>query len=111
MSVLTPVCFIDMSRGRPTRQRAAEDGNGQVPPQADPPVPGANGGAGVTHAEFRNVVTMLAQVVANQANQVNQGAALPPPPVINPASRIRDFQRINPPEFEGSKVDEDPMNF
>ena len=51
MSILTPVCFIDMSRGRPTRQRAAEDGSGQVPPQADPPVPGVNGGAGVTHAE------------------------------------------------------------
>ena len=29
----------------------------------------------------------------------------------NPASRIRDFQRMNPPEFEGSKVDEDPMQF
>ena len=60
MSILTRRLFIDMSRGRPTRQRTAEGGSGQVPPQADPPVPGANGGAGVSHAEFRNVVTMLA---------------------------------------------------
>src|SRR5687767_7817120 len=96
-----------MSRGRPTRQGAARGGEGQVPPQADPPVPGTNGGAGVSHAEFRNMVTMLAQVVANQANR---GVA-PPPPVLNPASQIRDFQRMNPPEFEESKVDEDPMQF
>ena len=50
---------------------------------------------------------MLFRSVANQANR----GVDPPPPVLNPTSRIRDFQRMNPPEFEGSKVVEDPIQF
>ncbi|WMV38299.1 hypothetical protein MTR67_031684 [Solanum verrucosum] len=52
---------------------------------------------------------MLAQSVANQNNQrvpvstnANVGSA---------AARVRDFVRMNPPEFLGSQIGEDPQNF
>lgn len=43
------------------------------------------------------------------ANQVNQGVQAPHAPT--PGSRVRDFMRMNPPKFYGSKVDEDPQEF
>ncbi|KAH0728122.1 hypothetical protein KY284_003987 [Solanum tuberosum] len=43
------------------------------------------------------------------ANQANQGAQAPPAPTS--ASRVRDFVRMNPSEFYGSKLDEDPQKF
>ena len=52
---------------------------------------------------------MLAQSVANKNNQrapvpinANIGSA---------AARVRDFVRMNPPEFLGSQVGKDPQNF
>ncbi|XP_055835162.1 uncharacterized protein LOC129903640 [Solanum dulcamara] len=47
---------------------------------------------------------MLAQVVANQG-------VFAPPNAPTLASRVRDFAKINPPEFYGSKVEEDPQEF
>ncbi|WMV50061.1 hypothetical protein MTR67_043446 [Solanum verrucosum] len=49
---------------------------------------------------------MLAQVVANQ---VQQGAQAPR--TTTSGERVRDFMRMNPPVFHGSKVDEDPQEF
>lgn len=51
----------------------------------------------------RDALTFLAQAVSSQANQ---GAQVPHAPTS--AFRVRDFMRMNPPEFYGSKVNEDP---
>lgn len=59
-----------------------------------------------TNSEFRDALTMLDQVVANQ---VQQGAQSPHD--TNPGARVRDFMRMNPPVFHGSKVDKDPQEF
>ncbi|KAH0754464.1 hypothetical protein KY290_024734 [Solanum tuberosum] len=57
-------------------------------------------------AHPRNALTLFAQAMANQANH---GAQAPQAPT--PASRVRDFVWMNPPEFYGSKLDEDPQEF
>ena len=42
--------------------------------------------------------------------QANLGVG-PQPNASNPTSRIRDFMRMNPPIFHGTKVDEYPQGF
>uniref|UniRef100_M1DIU1 Gag-pol protein n=1 Tax=Solanum tuberosum TaxID=4113 RepID=M1DIU1_SOLTU len=59
-----------------------------------------------TNEDLRDALTLFAQAMANQANH---GAQAPQAPT--PASRVRDFVRMNPPEFYGSKLDEDPQEF
>ena len=54
-----------------------------------------------TNEEFRTTLTMLTNVVTNQVGRQ----------ASTPASRVKDFTRMNPPEFHGSKVDEDPQAF
>lgn len=44
------------------------------------------------------------------ATQANQGVVAPPH-VPTPVARVRNFARMNPPEFHGSKVDEDAQKF
>src|SRR5688500_5706594 len=69
-------------------------------PQENRPIPNVVPNV-VTNEEFRTALTMLTNVVATQAGRQ----------ASTPASRVRDFTRMNSPEFHGSKVDEDPQAF
>ncbi|KAH0669077.1 hypothetical protein KY289_023570 [Solanum tuberosum] len=60
----------------------------------------------LTNGYLRDALTLFSQAMANQANH---GAQAPHAPT--PASRVRDFVRMNPPEFYRSKLDEDPQEF
>ncbi|WMV29344.1 hypothetical protein MTR67_022729 [Solanum verrucosum] len=88
----------------PPRRAYARNANARNA-NAAPPVPNQE----VSNAEFRNAIQMLAQSVANQNNQRVQA------PVNangrSAAARVRDFVRMNPPEFLGSQTSEDPQNF
>ena len=59
----------------------------------------------VTNAEFSNAIQIFAQRMTNHNNRVhahvneNGGAVAP---------RVRDFVRMNPPEFLGLQTNEDP---
>src|SRR5687767_15806115 len=88
-----------MARGRIPIRRGNNANEDQVP-QENGPIPNEVPNV-VTNEEFRTALTMLTNVVANQAGRQ----------ASTPASRVRDFTRINPPEFHGSKVDEDPQAF
>ena len=69
----------------------------------------------MTNAELRDALMNLTQLMTAQAQvvnnhfvaQANQGFESQPN-VSTPASRIRDFMRMNPPTFHGTKVDDDP---
>ena len=72
---------------------------------AAPPIPDQE----VSNVEFRKTIEMLAQSMTNQNNRVhdlmneNSGSA---------AARVRNFVRMNPPEFFGSQTNnENPQNF
>uniref|UniRef100_M1DII5 Polyprotein n=1 Tax=Solanum tuberosum TaxID=4113 RepID=M1DII5_SOLTU len=77
--------------------------------QEAPQVP-ANPLAGqVTNAELRSAFQVLAQAMTIQANR--EVVVSVNPNVGTSATRVRDFTIINPPEFHGSKVEEDPQGF
>ncbi|WMV29787.1 hypothetical protein MTR67_023172 [Solanum verrucosum] len=58
----------------------------------------------VLHAEYRNVFQVFAQSVANQ--KIQQSLVLANTNGGSAAARVRDFVRINPSEFLGSKCKE-----
>ncbi|WMV42015.1 hypothetical protein MTR67_035400 [Solanum verrucosum] len=69
----------------------------------------ANAAPPIPDKEFLNVIQLLAQSVTNQNNQ-----QVPIPTNASGgsvAARVRDFVRLNPPEFLGLQVGEDPQNF
>ncbi|PHU30365.1 hypothetical protein BC332_02458 [Capsicum chinense] len=73
-------------------------------PQPEDPL-----GEHVSHTKFRTAFTALAQSVASQNKRPTVVQANP---VANSAAaRIRDFTRMNPPSFFGSKPDKDPHEF
>uniref|UniRef100_M1DWW1 Gag-pol protein n=1 Tax=Solanum tuberosum TaxID=4113 RepID=M1DWW1_SOLTU len=94
----------DMTTRRANAKRTEGD-NQEVPPQPviDPLEDN------VTNLEFRLAFQVLAQAMTAQANRgvVN----LVNPNVGMVAARVRDFTGMNPLEFYGSKVEEDPQEF
>ena len=99
-----------MNTRRNNAQKEVEENfNEAVHPQApqNPQVPTEEGA--MSSIEIKSTIYSLTQVlatlVARDARvQVNPNAS-------TTASRIRDFTRMNPPTFFGSRVEEDPQGF
>ena len=108
-----------MNTRRTIGQRREGEGAGdnQVPPQV--PVEGVampvNPG-GLIDVEVRESLVQMVQDITmhtqDMTNQVNRhNVQRDNPLVCSMADRLRDFTRINPPIFTGSKTLEDPLDF
>uniref|UniRef100_M1E052 Gag-pol polyprotein n=1 Tax=Solanum tuberosum TaxID=4113 RepID=M1E052_SOLTU len=63
----------------------------------------------VNHSKFLATFQVFSQAMKAQANrEVN---VLMKPNMCTMMAKIRDFTRMNPSEFHGSKVEEDPQEF
>ncbi|WMV54175.1 hypothetical protein MTR67_047560 [Solanum verrucosum] len=65
----------------------------------------------MSNAEIRSTFKMLAQALTTQAqtimDQINREMVAPTNPIRGMAvSRVREFLRMNPPKFSGSKMEE-----
>ena len=111
-----PIVFLDEENEEVPLQEpqvSPEPQEHQVPQM--PPIPQAPFVEGdMTNAELRAALMNLTQLMTAQAHDVNnhlvaqayQGVGLQPN-ASTPSSRIRDFMMMNPPNFHGTKVDED----
>ncbi|XP_049372489.1 uncharacterized protein LOC125837398 [Solanum verrucosum] len=110
-------CRTEMLGMANTRANARRDEEGnmdqkvphQVPHQAPRQALIDPMGENVTHVEFRSTMKLLAQALAMQANR--EVVALANPIREITASRMRELFRMNPQEFYGSKMGEDPNRF
>ena len=85
-------------------RRTRRNNDGQKPQPSDPL------NENVSHAKFRAAFQALAQAVT--ANVQDNSAPAPQQQGGDSAiARIRDFMRMNPLKFYGSKFDEDPRLF
>ena len=83
-----------------SQNEAAPDIEEQGGASAPIPPPGASG------QQVSEAIHLLTQLVAAQAQRQNAG-----PSDRSASTRARDFLTLNPPEFFGSKPDEDPQGF
>ncbi|XP_015072625.1 uncharacterized protein LOC107016782 [Solanum pennellii] len=60
-------------------------------------------------AQMEQAITMQGQAMTDQVNR--QNIQRENPPVCSMDDRLRDFTRMNPPIFTGSKTSEDPQDF
>ena len=80
--------------------------NEAVPPQASQNPQGPIEKDDISNIDIRSAIHSLTQVLSTQVSRHTRVQVNP-----NATSRIRDFTRINPLTFYGSKVEEDPQGF